>query len=170
MTAVPDRGARWPALGLAVLGLGCLGMAARSTTPLVLINESPSIPRGLYVRTFGEAVSRGDRVALAQPLETRAYLSGLGMPADVRLLKRVAAMPGDAVCRSGDVVRLPDRSVIARAMDGRGTPLAQWRGCRRMEPGEVFLLGDTPGSFDSRYFGPVRVSDLHGVFREVLTW
>ena len=52
----------------------------------------------------------------------------------------------------------------------RGAALPAWRECRILAPDEVFLLGDTPGSFDSRYFGPVRRSDVVGVYREVLTW
>lgn len=32
---------------------------------------------------------------------------------------------------------------------------------------EVFLMGDTPDSFDSRYFGPVNTADIEGVWRPV---
>jgi type IV secretory pathway protease TraF len=36
--------------------------------------------------------------------------------------------------------------------------------CRRLEPGELFLLSVTnPASFDSRYFGPVSASAVIGV-------
>jgi len=35
---------------------------------------------------------------------------------------------------------------------------------------ELFVLGDTPGSFDSRYFGPIRRAQVEGVYRETLTW
>ena len=56
----------------------------------VLINESPSLPRGLYLR-WGERIERGSIVAVGQPVEVRAYLARLGMPAEVLLLKRVAA-------------------------------------------------------------------------------
>ena len=60
--------------------------------------------------------------------------------------------------------------VEVRGVDRTGAALPVWRGCRRLAPDERFLLGDTPGSFDSRYFGPVRTRDLEGVFRETLTW
>ncbi len=161
----------WPALGVAVILLGCGGSLLANDGPaLALINESPSVPRGLYIRVIGAEPRRGDTVALPQPALARAYLGGLGMPADVRLLKRIAAVEHDRVCQAGDRLTVADRSVTVRSRDSRGTALVGWRGCRRLAAGEVFLLGDTPGSFDSRYFGPVRVSELDGVFRETLTW
>jgi type IV secretory pathway protease TraF len=40
--------------------------------------------------------------------------------------------------------------------------------CRRLEPGELFLLSVTnPASFDSRYFGPVSASAVIGVAHPV---
>jgi type IV secretory pathway protease TraF len=40
-----------------------------------------------------------------------------------------------------------------------------WRGCRVLAEGEVLLLGDTADSFDGRYWGPVRVELIEGVWR-----
>jgi type IV secretory pathway protease TraF len=45
-----------------------------------------------------------------------------------------------------------------------GRPLHAWSACRRLRPGELFLLSTTnPASFDSRYFGPVRADAVLGV-------
>lgn len=41
-----------------------------------------------------------------------------------------------------------------------------WRGCRDLADGEVLLLGDTADSFDGRYWGPVRVELIEGVWRK----
>lgn len=147
----------------AAVGIGMDGAA------LALINESPSLPRGLYLRT-GAAIERGAVVAVAQPAVARAYLMRLGMPGDVLLLKRVAAVGGDPVCAGSGMVRTPGRQVRVFDRDHRDAALPAWRECRRLARGEVFLLGDTPGSFDSRYFGPVRRAEAKGVYREVLTW
>lgn len=170
MSSPLDNGNRWPALGVALFGISCLGMAAHHAPALALINESPSVPRGLYVRMAGLEVSRGATVAIPQPADARPYLATLGMPPDVRLLKRAAAVEGDRVCRVENRIEINGRTVQVGLRDGRGTALPQWSACGHLGPGELFLLGDTPGSFDSRYFGPVRVSDLDGVFRETLTW
>jgi len=109
-------------------------------------------------------------VALAQPATARAYLTRLGMPDDILLLKRVAAVEGDAVCDEGGTVRTPGRQVLRLDRDRQGAVLPAWSECRLLERDELFLLGDTPESFDSRYFGPVRKGEAKGVYQEVLTW
>ena len=43
--------------------------------------------------------------------------------------------------------------------------LPSWSGCRVLEENELFLVGDTPDSFDSRYFGIVTVDEIEGVWR-----
>jgi len=134
-----------------------------------LINESPSLPRGLYLR-IGAAIEPGAVVAVPQPAVVRPYFERLGVPGDVALLKRVAAVGGEPVCAEGGAVRTLDRRAIALERDRQGVVLPAWRECRVLASDEVFLLGDTPGSFDSRYFGPVRRADISGVYREVLRW
>lgn len=147
----------------AVVGIGVDGPA------LALVNESPSLPRGLYLR-IGATVERGAVVAIIQPAAVRSYLMRLGMPGDVLLLKRVAAVEGDLVCAGFGIVRTPGRQVQTLDRDRQGAALPVWRDCRRLARDELFLLGDTPGSFDSRYFGPVLRGEAVGVYREVLTW
>jgi type IV secretory pathway protease TraF len=170
MTSPFDTGRWWSVLAVTVFAFGCFGLAGRLAPAPVLVNESPSVPRGLYARDPGASLRPGVFVATPQPPLARAYLAGLGMPSGVRLLKRVAAAGGDVVCRRGDRLQVGPRVVRVAARDRRGAGLPAWSGCRRLTADEVFLLGDTPGSFDSRYFGPVRVSDVDGVFREVMTW
>lgn len=170
MTSPIDNGNRWAVLGVAVFAMGCMSLAADHLPALALVNESPSVPRGLYLRAPGAAPGRGALVALPQPAAARPYLASLGMPAEVLLIKRVAATGGDRVCRDGGVVEARHRRAPVLRRDGRGVPLGGWRGCRRLAADELFLLGDSPGSFDSRYFGPVGVSEVDGVFREILTW
>lgn len=154
-----------PAAGLLALG----GVATPGPAPL-LVNESPSLPRGLYVRAAGAPTDRGAVVALRQPPEVRPYLARLGMPAEVRLIKRVAATGGDTVCSDGRWLIAPMRMVRIHARDRAGAALPAWRGCRRLGPDERLLLGDTPASLDSRYFGPVSRDRIEGVYRELLTW
>jgi type IV secretory pathway protease TraF len=170
MTSPLDNGNRWAVLGVSVFFLTLGALIAARTPAVALVNESPSVPRGLYLRQPGAAPARGAMVALPQPALARRYLGALGMPGEVLLIKRVAAVGGDRVCRHGAVVRTPGRVVPVLDRDRRGAVLPGWTGCRRLAADELFLLGDTPGSFDSRYFGPVRTRDLEGVFRETLTW
>jgi type IV secretory pathway protease TraF len=171
MTWTPlDTGNRWAVLGVTVFLMGCLGALAKCTPALALINESPSLPRGLYTRIGDARPTVGAIVATHQPERARAYLARIGMPPQVLLIKRIAAQGGDRVCRTGDVVATPGRRVRVLGRDRSGIDLPSWQGCRTLEEGEVFLLGDTPSSFDSRYFGPVTVREVRGVYRESLTW
>lgn len=154
------------------LGLvaGGLAIAGAAQPPFALINESASVPTGLYRRSLDGQPRAGRLVAIAPPPAARAYLAGLGAPPDTRLLKRVAAVGGQHVCRRGAVLRAPDRDVAVMTRDRRGAPLPVWRGCRALGPDELLVLGDTPTSFDGRYFGPVRRSAVLGVYEEVMRW
>lgn len=157
-------------VGGAVAGLGALGLATARAPKLVVLNESSSLPRGLYVRALSQVAVRGAVVAVAQPGNARAYLAGLRMPLDVPLLKRVAATAGDTACAKAGHVDLPHGSLQVHDRDRLGAVLPVWRGCRHLAAGEVFVVGDTPNSFDSRYFGPVPHDGVEGVFRGLVTW
>lgn len=161
------------ALALAlVLTLSTAGLAAvaRVTPRWLLINESASAPRGLYVRSADQTVRLGRFVALAQPAMARPYLRSLGVPPDMRLLKRVAAVQGEAVCSRAGRLNTPRTAVAVLARDRRGVALPRWRGCRRLAADEVLVLGDTPASFDGRYFGPTARGQIDAVYQEVLRW
>ncbi|MCG2663390.1 MULTISPECIES: S26 family signal peptidase [unclassified Brevundimonas] len=153
-----------------VAGLAVMAASANRAPDLALVNESPSLPEGLYVRQADAPIAHGSVVAIAQPSSIRPYLATLGMPAEVKLIKRVAAVGGDRVCAEEGAVRTPSRVSPVLARDRRGVALPTWDGCRTLGPDELFLLGDTPGSFDSRYFGPVHRAEVDGVYKETLTW
>jgi type IV secretory pathway protease TraF len=156
-------------LGLAA-GTTVLARADAGGASPLLINESSSLARGVYRRLPVAEPGRGAIVAVDPPAEVRAYLSGLGAPPDLPLLKRVVAVGGDRVCREGARVTGPGFAVRALAADRRGVGLPEWTGCRRLGRSEVFLLGDGVASFDSRYFGPVGLDRIRGVYTEVWTW
>jgi len=83
-----------------------------------------------------------------------------------RFIKRVAAVSDARVCAEGDRVTVPGRGAVARlARDTAGRVLPSWDGCLTLAADEVFLLGDTADSFDSRYWGAVRLSAVDGVWR-----
>lgn len=163
-------GRGWILLSAAAVACAGLLAAVCDLPRLVLINETPSLPRGLYLRRFGKTAERGVVVAAPQPAGARIYLRQLGAPPNGLLLKRVAAVAGDPVCRRGDRLVLAGTTAPILVRDRRGVALPSWSGCRDLAPGEVFLLGDTEASFDSRYFGPVQRSQLQGVYREAVTW
>jgi conjugative transfer signal peptidase TraF len=170
MTSPLDNGNRWAVLGVAVFMAGVVSLIADRAPALALVNESPSLPKGLYLRRPGAPPERGAIVAINQPPATRAYLASLGMPGEVVLIKRVTATGGDRVCRVGDRVVAGGRTLIALRRDRTGVALPVWSDCRTLAADELFLAGDTASSFDSRYFGPVRRAAVVGVFAEGVTW
>lgn len=166
--------------GLTLAGLGGLGLAlglaaaadppTAATSPPLLINESASLPTGLYRRVY-VVPQRGDVVAVRPPPAARAYLATLGAPRDQQLLKRVAALPGDPVCLGREGLRWPGGEPAPVALtDRRGVALPQWRACRRLGPEEILVLGDSRSSFDSRYFGPISPAAVAGVYVELVRW
>jgi signal peptidase I len=140
--------------------------------PPVIINETISMAKGAYVRTgdLGH-LEVGDIIAMPMNASAKAYLGDkLGYPADTMLIKRIAGISGDAVCRDGATVTINGKSVQASLKDTMGNELPTWSGCRSLLSGEVFLIGDHPSSFDSRYFGAVTRGELSGTYKEVMTW
>ncbi len=148
------------------------GLPELKTEPPVILNETPSMAKGAYVRVDDAAkLKRGDIIAM--PMNGRAgnYLvRKLGYPKDTMLIKRVAGISGDVMCRQETTVTIGNNSIVAVRMDKHGNPLPAWGGCRVLLPNEVFLLGDHASSFDSRYFGPVTKDELAGIYRAVVTW
>lgn len=142
-----------------------VAIAAADPLPRVIWNASASAPIGLYRIQPNRDPSIGALVAVTPPERLAHWLSARGyLPEGVPLLKHVAAKAGQRVCRTGDVVSVDARRVAsARARDGQGRPLPVWRGCRTLEPGQIFLLNPSvPDSLDGRYFGPLPASAVIG--------
>lgn len=135
---------------------------------VVLFNATPSVPTGFYTRTDAPVVE-GAFVTVRAGDVAHDYAAVRQFTDDGdRFIKRVAATVGDCVCGVGETIRINDRTVAHRGvLDSEGRALPQWSGCHTLSSDEVFLMGDTPHSFDSRYFGPVSVSDIEGVWRKV---
>jgi conjugative transfer signal peptidase TraF len=139
--------------------------------PLLLVwNASASAPVGLYRVHPSQMPGRGDLVIARTPAVVRQLAARRRyVPANVPLVKRVAAAKGDRLCASGRTITINGRTAaVRRRADAAGRTMPWWRGCRVLGPGEIFLLMDSPNSFDGRYFGITRRPDLVG--RAVLLW
>ncbi len=134
-------------------------------------NVSASVPVGLYRLVPVTILRVGDLVAVRpSPTLARYMASRRYVEASALLVKPVAAVAGQRVCRSGAIVTL-DGATVATALvaDRMRRPLPVWTGCRRLRRGEVFLLvPGVPASFDGRYFGPVATTAIVG--RAVPLW
>ncbi|KAF0864023.1 S26 family signal peptidase [Pseudomonas sp. LD120] len=157
-------GVRWP-LALLACSLAAIGWATIATSPPRLIyNASDSVPVGWYRISSAGSLAPGDLVLVRLPPEVSSLAAQRGyLPANVPLLKTVAATAPQRVCALGSQV-LIDGIVVARRMrwDRQGRAQPTWQACRRLVGDELFLLSSNPASFDSRYFGLVSVDAVIG--------
>lgn len=165
---------RWLAPAAVALLCGAtLYQIVQPSVPRLLYNPSPSAPIGWYRLEVGKRIERGDLVAAYAPKAAadlaveRQYL-----PPDIPLIKTVWAVAGEQICHVGDEVRVigrPPLSVLSH--DSAGRILPSRRGCFVLGEDDVFLVStDVQTSFDSRYFGPVAVSDLLGPVTYLGRW
>src|SRR5215217_8553664 len=108
---------------LATLAITCLAVVFVGMTallppvPKLIWNASASVPIGLYavkptgVHHVGDLVVVRPPEALAAFLETRGYLAR-GVP----LLKHIAALPGQDVCRTGRMITV-NGMTMGQALD-----------------------------------------------------
>ncbi|ACM34946.1 S26 family signal peptidase [[Acidovorax] ebreus] len=181
-TAPPPRlrvRARLVLAGLSACGLAALAWASFvHPLPRLTYNPSDSVAVGWYrVDPLDRRTSSpprrlevGSIVLVPLPAEAAALAAQRSyLPTRIPLLKRVGAVAPQEVCVIGGSVRIdgvPSAAVLSA--DRWGRPLPSWQQCRRLRPGELFLLSVTnPASFDSRYFGPVNAASVIGVARPV---
>jgi type IV secretory pathway protease TraF len=88
----------------------------------------------------------------------------------VPLLKHVAALAGQSVCRIGPTVTVDAIEMgEARERDSRNRALPVWQGCRVIPKGEVFVMNPrSSDSLDGRYFGPLPAASIVG--RAIPLW
>jgi conjugative transfer signal peptidase TraF len=133
--------------------------------PRLIWNASASVPIGLYAVHPAGALRVGELLVitpsepLAAFLDARRYL-----PKGVPLLKRVLALPGQIVCRSGRIITVDGAAMgLALDVDHLGRPLPVWQGCRVIAAGDVFLMNRrSEDSLDGRYFGPLPATTVAG--------
>lgn len=141
------------------IAVGAIAVSTAVAMPtLFLWNASPSVPIGLYRLQSIDHLGPRDLVAVTAPDLIAAFIADRGyLPPGIPLLKHVAGLPGQIVCRF-------DRSITvdgisrgeAQQTDSHGHQMPVWQGCRRIKSDEVFLMNpDAENSFDGRYFGPI---------------
>lgn len=161
--------------GFAAVGLAALAWAAFvQPLPRLIYNPSDSVAVGWYrvqpldhrAASLPRRLEVGSIVLTRLPADAAALAARRGyLPAHVPLLKRVGAVAPQHVCIVAGQVRIDGvPAAAALRADRLGRPLPSLQLCRRLEPGELFLLSVTnPASFDSRYFGPVSASAVIGI-------
>jgi conjugative transfer signal peptidase TraF len=133
--------------------------------PRLIWNASASVPIGLYAVHPAGTLRTGELLVVTPPEKLATFLDARRyLPKGVPLLKHIAALPGQTVCRTGDTISI-DGSAVGAALDrdhlGRSLPV--WQGCQVISAGEVFLMNrQSVASLDGRYFGILPATTIVG--------
>jgi len=150
----------------AATALAAIGITTFSAMPLRLLwNATASTPIGLYSVGPASKLQISDLVVVRPDEALEDFMVGRGyIGRGVPLLKHIAALSGQQVCRIGRDIMIDGRfAASALDRDTRGRELPVWQGCQRITPNAVFLLNPAArDSLDSRYFGPLPVADVIG--------
>lgn len=176
-----DDSRRTPWIRVCFLVVAAIGLlvthGARSN---LYLNFTRSLPIGIYRRVSG-VPTRGDLVVACLPRRAaefardRGYLWQGSCPGRVAPVgKVVLALAGDTVSltRAGFAVNgrpVPSSRVVDRDSKGRAIPHYPF-GRYVVRRDEAWLFSSFhPLSFDSRYFGPIRLTDVRARIAALLT-
>lgn len=157
-------------VGLAVVSGEAIGFSGHE----LVVNTSPSMPRGLYWIALGpEPARRGEIVVFMPPDAVGAMIYDRGWLANgVPLLKPIGGLAGDTYCvtKGRFVVNGVDAGPVF-SLDAQGQPLPQIAGCRRVGRNEFLPVSShLDRSFDGRYMGAVPMRHVLGTGHALLTF
>src|SRR5713101_2824129 len=121
-------------MSMSFVVLAIVGRPFVPITPKLIWNASASAPIGLYTVRTAADLDVTDLVAVDAPEPLASFLGeGEYLPRGVPLMKRIAALPGQTVCRIGRNVSV-DTIAMGEALvrDRRGRELPVWQGCRTL--------------------------------------
>lgn len=145
---------------------------------ILVLNLTPSMPRGLYVKEFSSEINRNDivLVCLNDPYKSiglaKGYLAkGKKCKGSDPLLKSVIAIPGDNVVLYDDYVmvngvKLPYPTSL---VDSQNNPLTIYPRKSYRNTAGYWLIGvHDKNSWDSRYWGPVAKEQIVGKVKALI--
>jgi signal peptidase I len=138
------------------------------------INVSSSLPRGVYWLIGTGEITKGDIVIFNIPKKSEKYIHGRKyLKKDVKkLLKKVVATEKENIFRIDDKLYINGKFhsyIKSKDSNGRNLP---YLSTRDLQPksNEFFVLGINPNSFDSRYFGAIKRSDIESKAKLILKY
>ncbi len=133
--------------------------------PRLIWNASASVPIGLYTVEPERELRLDNLVVVSPPEPLASFLAERDyLPKGVPLLKHIAALPGQIVCRIDRTITVDGKALgEAFLRDRRGRALPVWHGCGAVQPGAVFLMNrQVEDSLDGRYFGVLPAAAIVG--------
>lgn len=141
-------------LYVALIGLGVLAAAAVALKSAGLVlNVTGSMPDSLYKIGNG---ARESITSFCLPIPHRGIPRGACPDGQMALVKRVVGVAGDVVAET-DIGVVINGHLVPNSrpldLDHKGQALPHLRGVFSLKQGEIWVAGEHPNSFDSRYFG-----------------
>lgn len=160
-------------LAAGAVSIGALGLViAHEFAPQIVWNASASAPIGLYKMKAGAHPRIGEFVLVKPEPALETFITERGyLPPKIPLIKRVAALSGDEICRQNQAIFVAKIHVAdALFFDSAGRKMPVWSGCVTLKSDEIFLLNAPENSLDGRYFGATKMNDVIGVAIPVFVW
>ena len=141
--------------------------AAALLGPKVVIQVTPSMPRGVYWLDASREIARGDIIVFEAPAQARKLISERDwwkLSVGYFLMKPVVARKADRVTVSsrGLFINGAFFGAVDR-FDSKGLPLPLRELDTVLSESEYFTASSYEHSFDSRYFGLIRREAIKGV-------
>lgn len=140
------------------------GLVAAVT--VIGLRVSVAEPLGIAGTSMAPTLGSGDHVLVERVSRVTAWRRGdvlaFRAPGGVLMVKRLAGLPGDRVSMRDGLLVVNGGQVVEPYVD-HGAVDGVYYGPVRVPAGHVLMLGDNRGdSIDSRRFGPVPNSSVHG--------
>lgn len=155
--------------GSVVAILGALGLMFNTQYGIFLdVAETRCLPEYLYVGyPRGEELHRGDVVSFKANEHVMFNLM-----TGNRIAKVISGMAGDHVVSNSDGVFINGKLIAKRNPISLKNLAAKGKKPvdmdRVLEPGELFVMGTLPRSFDSRYWGVLRASTVDRLVKPLI--
>lgn len=131
------------------IGVLCFIATTEITGQIFFINRTESMPRGIYLKQAQATLKLGDIVVF--------YFDEFKGD----LVKHVAAMAPSEFCIDEDAVLWIDGSPVALInIEKYPSKKPNQSQCQRLMADEILVIGEHPDSYDSRYFGPIKLKQI----------
>lgn len=113
------------------------------------VNRTASMPMGIYVKLKDDVVVDGDVIVFRHPHQKN------------NLIKYVLKMGAGEYCFDElGSVWLDGNPIAEINIEKFSNAYLNQSNCHLIEPGEIFVMGDHQNSYDSRYFGTIKKSNV----------
>jgi conjugative transfer signal peptidase TraF len=156
---------------IGIITLSTVALALAGQVAGIRPNFSDSAPVGLWIeRPITSPLRHGMMIGICPPHTVplvRLFLEDGTLPygdcpKKWLLLKPIQALPGDTVQISHGNLATVNGIPLSNTISSDSLP-AWPDGEYKVKPGEVWIFSSySDRSFDSRYFGPVRIADIRG--------